>query len=94
MKTRKGEAVSTQMLEQIRRLEALPEEAIDTSDMPEVTDWSDAVRGKYYRPVKKPYSLRLDVDVVDWFKSEGDGYQTRINAVLREYASSRGKRVV
>ena len=34
-------------------LEALPDEDIDTSDIPEATDWSDAVRGKFYRPVKK-----------------------------------------
>ena len=37
-------------------LEALPDEDIDTSDIPEATDWSDAVRGKFYRPVKKETS--------------------------------------
>ena len=34
-------------------LEALPDEDINTSDIPEVTDWSDAIRGEFYRPVKK-----------------------------------------
>ena len=58
---------------------------IDTSDAPEVTDWSGAVRGGLYRPVKRLTSLRLDTDLLEWFKARGDGYQTRINTVLREY---------
>ena len=43
-------------------LEALSDEDIHTSDIPEVTAWSDAVRGKFYRPVKKAISLRVDGD--------------------------------
>lgn len=50
-------------------LEALPDEDIDTSDIPEATDWSDAVRGKFYRPVKKAISLRVDADIIAWFRS-------------------------
>jgi len=64
---------------------AMPDSAIDTSDLPEVIDWSGAVRGGLYRPVKRLTSLRLDADVLEWFKARGDGYQTRINAALREY---------
>ena len=64
---------------------AMPDSEIDTSDMPEVTDWSGAVRGGLYRPVKRLTSLRLDADVLEWFKRGGEGYQTRINAALREY---------
>jgi uncharacterized protein (DUF4415 family) len=60
--------------------------------MPEVPDWSGAVRGKYYKPVKTLLSLRLDADVIDWFKSRGEGYQTRINAALREYVLNHGKK--
>ena len=41
-------------------LEALPDESIDTSDIPEVVNWSDAQRGLFYRPVKKQITLRLD----------------------------------
>ncbi len=48
--------------EQIRTLEALPEEQIDTSDAPEILDWSDARRGVFYRPAKKQITLRLDSD--------------------------------
>jgi len=64
---------------------AMPDSEIDTSEMPEVTDWSGAVRGGLYCPVKRLTSLRLDADVLEWFKRGGEGYQTRINAALREY---------
>jgi uncharacterized protein (DUF4415 family) len=64
---------------------AMPDSQIDTSDMPEVTDWSGAVRGALFRPVKRLTSLRLDADLLEWFKRGGEGYQTRINAALREY---------
>ena len=42
-----------------------------------------------YKPRKKPITLRLDADVLDWFKSTGRGYQTRMNNVLRAYVESR-----
>jgi uncharacterized protein (DUF4415 family) len=38
---------------------------------------------KFYRPIKKPVTLRLDADVIAWFKKDGRRYQTRINAALR-----------
>ena len=64
---------------------AMPDSEIDTRDMPEVADWSGAVRGGIYRPVKHLTSLRLDADLLEWFKRDGEGYQTRINAALRDY---------
>jgi uncharacterized protein (DUF4415 family) len=64
------------------------DEDIDTSDIPEVRDWSGAVVGKFYRPVKEAVSIRLDADVLAWFKGEGSGYQTRINEVLRSAMTS------
>ena len=45
------------------------------------------MRGKFYRPVKQLMSVRLDADLIAWFKSSGSGYQTRINAALREFVS-------
>jgi uncharacterized protein (DUF4415 family) len=39
--------------------------------------------GKFYRPIKKPIALRLDADVIAWLKSQGAGYQSRINDLLR-----------
>jgi uncharacterized protein (DUF4415 family) len=60
-------------------------------DAPEVADWSGAVRGGLYRPVKQPVTMRLDADVLEWFRSHhAKGYQTRINAVLREYIARHG----
>jgi uncharacterized protein (DUF4415 family) len=73
---------------------ALRDEDIDTSDLPEVTDWSGAQRGKFYRPVKQQLTLRLDADVVAWFKEHdrGQGYQTRINKALREYVAGQTRK--
>jgi uncharacterized protein (DUF4415 family) len=39
--------------------------------------------GKLYKPIKQPVTLRLDADVLAWFKKQGRGYQTRINRALR-----------
>ena len=55
---------------ELSALEALPDDQIDTSDIPEVLDWSDARRGLFYRPVKRQIPLRLDADVVNWFKGQ------------------------
>ena len=73
---------------QIRELETLPDHQIDTADAPEILDWSDARRGVFYRPVKQQITLRLDADIVAWFKAHargGRGYQTDINGALREH---------
>jgi uncharacterized protein (DUF4415 family) len=43
------------------------------------------VSGPFYRPIKRPLSLRVDADILDWFQSQGQGYQTRMNFALREY---------
>ena len=66
-------------------LAALPDESIDTSDISEMTDeaWSAGVRGRFYRPVKQQITARVDADVLDWLKSQGKGYQGRLNAILR-----------
>ncbi len=69
-------------------LEALPDDRIDTSDIPEQTDWPGAVRGLFYRPVKQQITLWLDADVVAWFKRQapgGRGYQTAIYRALRRH---------
>jgi uncharacterized protein (DUF4415 family) len=58
----------------------------DTVDIPPAPDenWATAVRGKFYRPRKEAISLRLDMDVLDWLRRQGPGYQTTINRILRE----------
>jgi uncharacterized protein (DUF4415 family) len=73
---------------EIDALARLPDDQIDLSDMPEVRDWSGARRGLFYRPVKRQLTLRLDADIIAWFRNKvrkGKGYQTRINRALREY---------
>lgn len=69
----------------LKSLARLPDDAIDLSDIPEVRDWRGARRGLFYRPVKQQLTLRLDADIVHWFKQQGSGYQTRINEVLRRH---------
>ena len=80
--------LSPDVQEQIRALEVLPDDQIDTTDAPEILDWSDARRGVFYRPVKQQITLRLDADIIAWFKAQardGRGYQTDINGALREH---------
>ncbi len=69
---------------QIQALKRMKDEDIDLSDIPEKTDWSGAVVGKFYRPIKKSLTIRIDADVLAWVKGQGKGYQTRINRYLRE----------
>jgi uncharacterized protein (DUF4415 family) len=87
--------LTPEMLAQIERLVAMRDENIDLTEMPEVTDWSNAVRGKFYRPVKQQLTLRLDSDLIHWFKThpgEGRGYQSRMNAALRRYVEDEMRR--
>ena len=78
------------MADQIARLVAMPDSDIDTDDIPEAPagNWALAKRPGLYKPLKKPVTLRLDADVVSWFKdhTKSGGYQTEINRVLRRYA--------
>jgi uncharacterized protein (DUF4415 family) len=69
----------------LRALGTRPDSEIDFSDIPELTDeqWKNAERGSFYRPVKRQITARVDADVLAWLKSQGKGYQSRINAILR-----------
>jgi len=69
---------------EIRALKKMKERDVDTTDIPQVLDWSKAAVGKFYRPIKKPLTIRLDADVLAWLKARGKGYQTRINSILRD----------
>lgn len=86
----KTEISETQRL-RLEKLAALPDAAIDTSDIPEVADWSEAVRGGLYKPRKEAITIRLDADVLAWFKAQaagGRGYQSEINRVLRRHVAA------
>lgn len=80
----------------LERLRDLPDEQIDTVDIPEAPkeNWRLARRGDLYRPVKQPVTIRIDADVLAWFKknAEGQGYQTEINRVLRHHVAQNDKR--
>lgn len=67
----------------IRAITAKRDRDFDFSDAPPVLDWSGAEIGKFYRPVKKPVTMRLDSDIIAWLKSGGRGYQTKANGLLR-----------
>ena len=83
--------MSAKMLKQLRALRRLPDDKIDFSDIPEVTSFEGWVRGRFYRPVKQPVTIRLDADILSWLKSEGEGYQTRVNQLLRKEMMKVGK---
>ena len=72
--------------DQVAQLRAVEGDPIDTDDIPEAPagNWATAERGRLYRPRKQAVSLRLDMDVLDWLRRRGAGYQTEINRILRE----------
>lgn len=81
--TEHRERLTRQQRAELAALASLPDEAIDRSDLPEIHDWSRAVVGRFYRPVKQSVTLRIDADVLAWLRSHGPGYQTRVNRLLR-----------
>ena len=82
-------ATSAQVQAIHQRLQLADTQAIDYSDTPELSDeWflRAAREGQLAKPpAKKPISIKLDEDVLDYFKGQGTRYQTHINAVLRAY---------
>ena len=70
---------------ELEALAARPDSEIDLSDAPALTSeqWKKGIRGHFYRPVKRQITARVDADVLAWLKSQGKGYQSRINAILR-----------
>ena len=88
MKKMTSNRLTNEQKVELEALAALPEDQIQTDDIPEVRDWGGAKRGMFYRPIKQQITLRLDADIIDWFKMhhpQDEGYQTRINRALREY---------
>jgi len=70
---------------ELKALAQMPDSEIDYSDIPPLGDafWKNAVRNPFYKPTKTMTTVRVDSDVLAWLKSQGKGYHTRINAILR-----------
>lgn len=79
-----SEERTRRIAEDLARAKSMSDEDINTDDIPEVLDWSNAVRGKFYRPIQEQVTLRIDADVIAWFR-QNERYQTAINAALREH---------
>lgn len=84
-----NEPISSNSQTDWQRLDAMTDEDIDLSDCPEVTPelFAKAVvrPGLPTAKNKAQVTLRIDSEVLEWFKSQGRGYQTQINALLRAY---------
>jgi uncharacterized protein (DUF4415 family) len=67
-------------------LATMRDDELDFSDIPssKLGEWDNAIRGRFYKPIKKQMTVRIDVDVLEWLKTLGKGYQTRLNSILRE----------
>lgn len=90
---RTSEKLTAKQAAELKALQAAPDSEIDYSDMPATKpeEWRAAVVGKFYRPIKQQLTLRVDADVVAWFKAQGRGYQTRINELLRDAMLGKAK---
>ena len=81
---------TTAQHERLKAVAAMPDAAIDYSDMPKPTATVQWTRPGALVPAenKQQVTLRLDADVLDFFKETGKRYQSRINAALREYMAA------
>jgi uncharacterized protein (DUF4415 family) len=94
MKKANSKRMTAEQSAELNALAKMPDARINTRDLPEQRDWSGARRGVFFRPIKRQLTLRLDADIIEWFKNQvadGDGYQTRINAALRAYVAQHGR---
>ncbi|HEY1427287.1 MAG TPA: BrnA antitoxin family protein [Caulobacteraceae bacterium] len=81
-----GRPLTDALRREIAELAKRPDSEIDLTDMPEWTDemFARAVQGQFYRPLKSQLTVRVDNDILAWLRAKGRGYQTRINAILRQ----------
>jgi uncharacterized protein (DUF4415 family) len=94
-KLQPGTPPSAKVKRNLKQIDRIRDQDIDTSDIPEWTDqmFRQAERTQFYRPRKARVTLLLDADLLAWLKSSGRGYQTRINKFLRGLMQSqRGKK--
>lgn len=70
---------------ELARLDAMTDDDIDYSDTPAFDEEFLRTVPMKFSPGKRPITVRVDTDVLEWMKSQGKGYQSRINAILRAY---------
>jgi uncharacterized protein (DUF4415 family) len=69
---------------ELKKLAKMPDSDIDDSDAPAMKSFPREIHvGRFYRPIKQQISLRVDADVLAWFRAQGKKYQTHMNEVLR-----------
>lgn len=74
-----------------KKLKKTRDKDIDTSDIPEL-DEDFFRKAQVHLPTKQSVTIRLDADVLEWFRSQGQGYQSRINQLLRRYMEAQQSR--
>lgn len=88
--------ITSDQRKMLQKLAEARDSDIDTADIPEISDekWNEARRTNFFRPLKHSVTIRLDADVVAWFKdhAEGGKYQTEMNQVLRKHMLAAQKR--
>ena len=91
MRENEGDIMKGSKKQRLEKIEKIQDNEIDYSDISELDDsfWDNA--NIVYPENKKPVTLRLDTDVLEWFRSTGKGYQTRINAILKSYVKAHKK---
>jgi uncharacterized protein (DUF4415 family) len=95
MKPENSSKLNPEQFARLERLSGLPDNAIDTSDIPEVRDWTGAKRGLFYTGPGDKVAIGVDADVVAWFRSRspaGEEYEKRINRVLSEHIAEERKK--
>jgi len=94
-RTMKKPAISRKSRTDWKWLDSLSDKQIDLSDTPELTPemFARAVVRRGLKPVtrKRQLTIRIDSDVLEWYRRQGPGYQTRINALLRAYMQERAR---
>lgn len=84
----KDDKLTSKEKAELEFLSRMDDDDINVREIPEILDWSGAQRGVFYKPVKQQITLRLDADIIHWFRVQmrgNRGYQTEINRALRDH---------
>jgi uncharacterized protein (DUF4415 family) len=95
MKTEISSKLNPEQYARLERLSALPDEAIDTSDIPEVRDWTGAKRGLFYTGPGDKVAVGVDAEVVSWFRSHspaGEEFEKGINRALLQHITEKRRK--